>query len=573
MSDPAGAASAVSADAPPLAEGPRWLLPVAAGLGALFFFVVLSPAIIVPTHVDWLASGDPAQSYLGWAFFRDEPWSWPLGAHHRLGLEQAASLVYTDSIPLLALPLKVFDQALPDDFQYHGLWLLACYVLQGYFACRLLSSWSRRPLFVLAGTLVLIAAPILLRRSDMHFALCAHWIPLAALYLFRVPPSAARSRQWLALLWVATLVHAYLLLMAFCVFAAYLLHHGPLTGAWRWRRVLSHAGLALAGTIALMWAAGYFTSMPTSVGFELFSMNLLAPFFPTGDGPFLMPALETATPGQHEGFNYLGLGVLFALVLALVQRITARGEPKTTTPWRRRPGFALGIGLTPLALMAITSQPTLGPHVLFSLRGDGVIWRALDIFRASGRLFWPIYYLIVLAALGALARLPPRQMAVALGAVIALQVADLAPYLGHMREHFAAMVSDRHFPTFLSPFWAEARARYPNLYVVQGKDDRDWLGTVSLAHQYGFATDTMYFARYPPRAAQVQRATRGSDFDRGVLATDGLFIVKPSGRARFEQARELLPPSTGIGVIDGFQVVAPNWFDEAGAGHLARPAP
>lgn len=109
----------------------------AALAGVIVFTLLFDPSIINPVHAGWLASGDPAQSYLGWLFFRQEPWSLPLGLTHTLGMEQASSIVYSDSIPLLAIFFKLWRAWLPSTFQYDGMWLCACYALQGYFAYRL----------------------------------------------------------------------------------------------------------------------------------------------------------------------------------------------------------------------------------------------------------------------------------------------------------------------------------------------------------------------------------------------------------------------------------------------------
>ncbi len=552
---------------------PRWLPWVAAALGALFCLIVIGPTSIWPTNVDWLARGDAAQSYMGWAFFRDEPWSWPLGAHHSLGLEQAASIVYTDSIPLLALPLKLLSDLLPRDFQYIGLWLLACYALQGWLGCRLISLFTDRRALVLAGSIVFILSPILLRRSGAHFALAAHWIPLAALYLFHLPPRA-RDGRWLALLWASTLVHAYLMLMAYCIYAAYLLHHGPLTRRWSWRSVFVRAGAAAGGSLALMWAAGYFVALPTSGGFEHFSMNLLAPVLPTGVGPFLVPGVATATPGQYEGFNYLGLGVSLTLV-AGAAHMALRRTPGPRPPRRERLGFALFLGLLPLALLAITTQPTIGPYALFSLRGDGLAWKVFEIFRASGRLFWPIYYMLVLFALRALLRLPARRIGLAVGAMLALQVADLGPYILNSRAAFETNATTLRFPRHASPFWPAARARYRNIYVVPGEmyGVRPWLPHVYLAYEHGFAIDNMYFARYPSKPAQAPRQLRQERLARGELHSDGLYLIQASAHAQLQEFQRRLPATTGVGVVDGFEVVAPGWFDAPGAGFLGRPGP
>ena len=107
-------------------------------LGTAAFVYVTDWRIILPTNTSWLMVGDAAQHYLGWAFYRNSPWTWPLGLNPLYGMEFSNSIVFTDSIPLLAIPFKVISQFLPYPFQYLGIWVLLCFVLQSYFAFRLI---------------------------------------------------------------------------------------------------------------------------------------------------------------------------------------------------------------------------------------------------------------------------------------------------------------------------------------------------------------------------------------------------------------------------------------------------
>ena len=79
----------------------RYLFPAFLGLAALL--LVTGGNMLAPGNVSWLQHQDLAQSYLGWAFYRHDPWGWPLGAHPSYGLEFHSSVYYSDSIPLMAI--------------------------------------------------------------------------------------------------------------------------------------------------------------------------------------------------------------------------------------------------------------------------------------------------------------------------------------------------------------------------------------------------------------------------------------------------------------------------------------
>ncbi|MGO2133174.1 MAG: DUF6311 domain-containing protein [Halomonas sp.] len=102
-------------------------IAMASLLGAGFAYYLYGN-MLSPSEVGWLLNeGDSFQHYIGWHFFRREAWSWPLGSLITLANDINTSIVFTDSIPLLALPLKIFHAWLPDPFQYLGLALLSGY--------------------------------------------------------------------------------------------------------------------------------------------------------------------------------------------------------------------------------------------------------------------------------------------------------------------------------------------------------------------------------------------------------------------------------------------------------------
>lgn len=97
--------------------------------------------------------GDPATHWLGWQFFRQAPLlQWPLGANRAYGMEIGSSIVFTDSIPIMAFIFKPFSAWLPETFQYIGIWVLLCFMLQAYFAWKLLSLITPNRWLALVGS-------------------------------------------------------------------------------------------------------------------------------------------------------------------------------------------------------------------------------------------------------------------------------------------------------------------------------------------------------------------------------------------------------------------------------------
>ena len=52
---------------------------------------------------------DWGQHYLGWAYYRDADWSFPLGKMDNFYYPVGTNVGFTDSIPLLAFVFKIFS--------------------------------------------------------------------------------------------------------------------------------------------------------------------------------------------------------------------------------------------------------------------------------------------------------------------------------------------------------------------------------------------------------------------------------------------------------------------------------
>lgn len=138
---------------------------IALALGVACFFYITDPSILLSWNTSWLSTGDPAFHWLGWEFFRQTPLlQWPLGANPGYGIEISSSIVFSDSIPLLAFIFRPLHSILPTPFQYLGLWLLLCIVLQAWFAWKILSILTTNRWLPLMASLFFAIAPAFLYR-------------------------------------------------------------------------------------------------------------------------------------------------------------------------------------------------------------------------------------------------------------------------------------------------------------------------------------------------------------------------------------------------------------------------
>jgi len=244
-------------------------------------------------------------------------------------------------------------------------------------------------------------------------------------------------------------------------------------------------GVVIGAEGTTYWAAGY----------GALSMNLNALVNPMRPRS-LLPTLRLAYPEQYEGYAYLGVGILALLAVGLLRRPSsiARLGDRRLLP-------LAGLVLVCTALAASTIV-TLGPRTLLTLPEPPVVKSLLHGLRASGRLFWPAYYLIVAAAFALTARgWSPRTAAIILTVALAVQMVDLGPKHKRIRE----TLDQRWDSRLRSPAWKGLGRQYDNLILVPpyqcgpeegagGVYSYVWFGKFAAAER--MRTNDYYAARY-----------------------------------------------------------------------------
>lgn len=552
-------------------------------LGAVFFLFVFGVRILKPTYIEWQLSDDPAHLYLGWEYFRHESWQFPFGKVLGYGTPEGSSIFYTDSIPLCALFFKCVRWALPEPFQYTGLWILICYVLQGAFGWCLsaLTTESARSRLLMTGFFVL--SPSLLERSNRHISLMSHWLILAALYLALEGREAFQQRHpklnwawaWGAVVVVSGLVHLYICLMVVVIYASAVV---VFLGRHRWRSVRAYGSAALpmlALGLALYLEGGFVVGaggwVTSDYLFSLFSMNLLSPLAPVYfDRPesvahvsYFLSSHRTPNAGYHEGFNYLGLGTLALLLIALVTTVITTidahsNEPAVTTRHDdvRAPVIATGVACLVLAFLSLSNEVKLGPEVIFRYHYGRTLQHYADIFRSSGRFFWPMGYLLLwlaLSSLGRIAKHRHRWSMMILNWTFVLQVLDLSQFVKHFAWSERPAV---HFDTpFRSDFWRQTVPHYRSVFYAPAGDETYYIPLGVMTAPKAIGINVVFKPRSDPDGDHGENERIEQDLRAGQLRARTLYVFKD--RALLRRLENKLPKEKYIvREVDGFGVAA-----------------
>jgi hypothetical protein len=408
---------------------------LAVGLWATLSLLPL--AVIAGTGGIWanVTNVDLAQNLTSHLVFQRPGWHWPLLSTPDLFWPRGASIAMTDSNPLVSIVAKLIAGLRGHPANLLGWWLAICWLVQpvaGVYAIR--GFGARRWEAAAAAALFAALFPAFLIRAG-HINLCGQFTILLALgraSRMTEQQTGSRLRDWLwayAILLIAMAIHPMLFLMGAAVLAAPVVQAIIEKQPVRWRIAANF----LAGVAAIVLLFQLLSGMTGGMdrGFGVYSMNLLSPVWPALSGLF-GPTQQTpdATGGQYEGYNYLGAGGLLVIAAGAVALVWS-GWPRFGR-WR-----GLAIVLAALTLLALSTEIYAGHLRLLSLgtrRWDSIF----GIVRASGRLFWPVGYTLILGSVAILCARLPRPYGIAIVSVAALlQVLDTEPLRASARFYFA----------------------------------------------------------------------------------------------------------------------------------------
>lgn len=528
---------------------PRLLHSLAILVIALAAFLGwMHPGTLDIANVGWTLRDDWGTGVTGFnAYLRSGLWP---GTYHPLMMApEGVHLLLTDSIPLLALLVKPFAGLLPaTGVQLLGWWLLGCLALQAVFAHALVRRYAADFMTAWLGTALLVMMPALFNRYP-HPSLCAHWTILWALWVF---VDERRSRQlgwWLAVIAAAGLIHSYLLLMVGAIWASALLER-------LWRRDLRTigvqavaVGVLTTGIVLLHGAAGQ-GYVPTHT-YGAFPMALDAVINPAHPGySALLPTTPDDQGRGFEGYQYLGAGLLLLVIAAIGVRV-ARMPREPRGPALRRlfwllPAFAV------LTLLAITHGVLFQGQLLFKLPLPRAMVDALDPVRASGRLFWPVAYAGVFAAIATVERVKLSTARLILAGALMLQIIDLAPMLAAVRADTAEAGQATLYRRATDPRWAALIGTASAVEFEPATDAPDQKLLAEVGWRAMLACRPMRFS-YVARWSRVDRERLADDraaFVAGRTDPTRLYVLFPgepvpaalAARARRIDDVTIIPP-------------------------------
>jgi hypothetical protein len=530
----------------------------------LIVYIHFFRRLLDPFHADWLfastpATADAATSGLGWLYFSEDRLRWPLGSNPHYGGEIANSLLFSDSLPSFALPLRLlFGWAIDGRAtQFAGLGLLVCLTVQSSIAYFLLRRWTSVQGAAFVGAFFFVTLPAFLGKWNIS-SLMWQWLVLAGLLVMSSQMGIRRrGATWMGLTFFSTGISLY--------YSAMLLTLGGCDLLLRPRQEpIGRVFVAVLGLVSMvplgLWMWGAFSiplrgaAAPEVLG--TYAANGLALADP-GTGSALLSDLPG---GTGEGFAYLGLGVALLLISG-IGVLVSRPDSLNDCLYRVRNYLAIRPAVVPiavssalLALLSMLPYLSVGGNTL-TVPLPGPVAGLLSVFRANGRFLWPLMYVAVLVALVLGARVLRRRGSLLLLLALTVQILDTRPvwsWAGQSVDE-AASATTLYTGELSSILSLPGVAAVEVVPAYPYPPDAPWREIGYAAHSAGLPLGTIgYFNRYDP-------ARLRSIVDSGLesvrardLRDDTIYIVSQDV---YSETLADWPGARDLMVLDGWHVL------------------
>lgn len=491
----------------------------AIAIGVIFFLSIFGVKSLDPSSIAWLGGGDLLQNYLGWAFYRQSPWTFPvIGLSPDYGMEVGSSVVFTDSNPLLAILFKALSPVLPETFQYFGIWLLACCVLQALFSWKIASLYTKSALLKLSFTIILMFIPSWIMRVG-HINLMANFLLLAAIYLSLKNNGRGSARGWAFLVFLSCAIHFYIAMMVIILWGSNIFVRF-ITDKAQAKKNLYELLLVLIVTVTTLFVLGYFTvgNVSVSGGYGYYNNNIFSPLMSSGWSYFFN--IKSFGPASFEQFNYWGAGIILLVAVSIILL------PKCISRFHFKQGYAgLAIASAACFIIATTNHISIGSYTT-DIQLPYKLIDALSIFRASSRFFWVVTYCVVIVSCVVCIRTLEEKKAVTLLSLLAIvQVADTSH--GYGRSNFYFFKTPTFNEQLTSRFWMSELKNYHSIrsFPFESKVE-NWASISSIALKNHLSTDAVYLARYSDIKADEMNYINLNKLVTGKYDKNTVYIIR-----------------------------------------------
>ena len=327
----------------------------------------------------------------GYLAFINDSWHFPLAVTDNIYPGSNFSIVWTDSIPIFSIFLKliysIFGFKLSNPL---SLWYFICYILLAFFVGKIIQLRTNNVIVYSISIVLLINTPLMINRMINHAALSAHWLIVASVYFYILNKENEYTHLNKHALntGISLYVHPYIFTIIFPVFFVSIIYGFLKEGFIKVRTSL---------IIFLSLVAIYFSVILTNLNmpensykrpdFIKYGAQFNSFFCGETPNPLLNKYLLCDPPYTQislEGYGYFGIGIIFLSIFLALQPKKHLNDIKQN--W---------VIVTTLLFMVIYSfgnKWKIAHAQIFEFEPIPIHMKLLEIFRSTGRYTWAFYY-------------------------------------------------------------------------------------------------------------------------------------------------------------------------------------
>ena len=457
-----------------------------------FLFFIISFAFLLSVvglenisvkNTEWLHQGnDSSLPQMSWFFFKNDIWRFPLGSNPNYGIELGSSIVFSDSIPILALIFKFFKFFLPENFQYISIWYFICFYLQLYFSYKILEKFTKSTLYSFISSIFFLVTPILIWKLQVVPALTGQWILLFAIYLGLTLKVEESKLAWFFLIILSSLINFYFLVMVLGSYSILRLMNFSFEKKYIIK--LSKDFIIIFPILVMvMYIVGYFEIRlvdTLSLGFGRDKLNLLGIFDSTNNidkisFSWILPDINLSRGEETEGYNFFGLGQIIVVLLAFYIFFKKKYYDNLNLIKKSKEIKAFFIISLFFTIWALSTKISIGPFTIIDIPLNKYIYGLLSTVRPTGRLFWIVnYFLLIISLIIIFKCFDKKKSTIIILLLLSIQIADTSSGL-----------KDRLFITYdknkllKDQIWNELFAKYKIIKSTYPENYSSTFNTIS----------------------------------------------------------------------------------------------
>lgn len=460
-------------------------------LGIIIFLLIYGFESLNVANDHWIFNRyiekDIIQHYAGWMAFRNSPWGFPLGIAENIKVPTGEMISFMDAIPIASIFFKLFRNLLPETFQFFGIYILICFFLQAVSSALLARLFTKNKVAIILSSILFTFSPIMIERAFRHTALASHWLIIYSLYFYfkSKQNNYSYEKGYLLISILSVCIHPYMTPLVILILSANMFN--IIVYKKIYIKPILFVCINILSILIIGFIIGVFGSNTGKVfvaegyGFGYFCMNLnsiLNPLSISLKWSIILPNFPQ-TLGNYDGFNYLGLGIIIFGIYIIIDFLLCENKNKSKDlKIIIKENIGLFLVCIAMTIFAVSNVVTFNDKIIFEYYLPDFIVRICDTFRSSGRIFYPVYYIIFLSEIVFLIRKffnKKNFLIFSLSLLIFIQLTDISPVIIQKHKDFNVDNIEEKFSEYAynSEKWNYIGKNFKNLYLLNAFSDYD----------------------------------------------------------------------------------------------------